>query len=150
LAIRRQYGLSEIQFYGRARLLQLLSNVKAVSDGQADAGLQLSAPMVAAAEMLAQSLRAGLQNRRNFKAQKTAMREERVLLISKYRLVRARIYAFFMENMPEGSRDARLINFGFRPSNLRKKPAGAEKVTVVIEPGPAAAVSVPGAEVHAG
>ncbi len=33
LAVRRQYGLSEVRFYGQGRLLQVMSTIKAISDG---------------------------------------------------------------------------------------------------------------------
>ena len=56
MAVRRQYGLSEMGFYGQGRLLQLLSNIKVVSDGLEDAALKLSAEAVTTAGTLSQAL----------------------------------------------------------------------------------------------
>lgn len=150
LAVRQQYGLAEIRFYGQERLLQILSNIKAVSDDLEDETLKLPAEVITSAETLIQALQEGLEKRRHFKAQKISLREERIELIQQYRRLRTQIYAFLMENMLEGSRDARLIDFGFRPSNLRRNPNPAEEITVVTEVETPEVVSVGEPVGHAG
>ncbi len=133
LAVRRQYGLSEVRFYGQGRLLQVLSNIKAISDALQDAALKLPQEAVATAETLSQALRDGLKKRRHLRAQKISLREERVDIIKQFRRLRTKIYAFLMESMPDGSRDERLIDFGFRPSSMLRNPRPTEEVTVVTE-----------------
>lgn len=133
LAVHRQYGLAEIRFYSQERLLQLLSNIIAVSAEMEDEALKLSAEAITTAENFVQGLQDGLEKRRHFKAQKIALREERMDLIKQFRHLRTKIYGFLMENMSEGSRDPRLISFGFRPSNLRRRPGASEDVTIVEE-----------------
>lgn len=132
-AVRRQYGLSEVRSYGQARLLQLLSNIKAISDDLEDAELKLSEEAVTTAETLSQSLQDGLKKRRHLQTQKISLRKERMDILKQFRRLRTRIYAFLMENMPSGSRDERLIDFGFRPSIMRRNPRSGEEVTVVTE-----------------
>ena len=113
--------------------MQVLSNIKAISDALQDAALKLPQEAVATAETLSQALRDGLKKRRHLRAQKISLREERVEIITQFRRLRTKIYVFLMENMPDGSRDARLIDFGFRPSNMRRNPHPAEEVTAVTE-----------------
>ncbi len=150
LAVRRQYGLSEVRFYGQGRLLQVMSTIKAISDGLEDAALKLSQEAVTTAETLSQALRDGLKKRRHFQAEKISLREERVNIIKQFRRLRTKIYAFLMESMPNGSRDERLIDFGFRPSSMRRNPRPTEEVTVVTEAGTSEVVSVVATPIPAG
>lgn len=141
LAIRRQYGLTRIPGNSRERLLQVVSNIKAVSDGLQAAPLKLAKQEVASAKSLAQALQEGLETRRHLRAQMISLRQVRVEVIIQFRQLRTRIYAFLMTVMPAGSRDPRLLEFGFRPSSLRRSgaqaeievEAEAENVTVVNE-----------------
>ena len=153
MAVRRQYGLSEVRFYGQGRLLQVMSTIKAISDGLEDAALKLSQEAVTTAETLSQALRDGLKKRRHFQAEKISLREERVNIIKQFRRLRTKIYAFLMESMPNGSRDERLIDFGFRPSSMRRNPRPTEEVTVVTvvtEAGTSKVVSVVATPIPAG
>lgn len=104
MAVRRQYGLSEIRLYDQGRLLQMLSNLKAVSDSLEDTALELSRKAATTAETLSQVLREGLKKRRHFKAEKISLRQERLSIIKQFRRLRTKIYAFLMESMPDGSR----------------------------------------------
>lgn len=104
LAVRRQYGLSEIRLYGQGRLLQMLSNLKAVSDSLEDTALKLSRKVATTAETLSQVLREGLKKRRYFKAEKISLRQERLSIIKQLHRLCTKIYAFLMESMPDGSR----------------------------------------------
>ncbi len=142
LAIRAHYGLARLERHGQERLMFLLANLKPVSDELEDEALKLSADVLTTAETLYQAIQSGLKQRLDYKAQKISLRGERAALLAQYRHLRTQVYAFLMESMPEGSRDPRLINFGFRPSNLRRNPAATETVTVVMDEETPAAISV--------
>ncbi len=71
-------------------------------------------------------------------------------IIKQFRRLRTKIYAFLMENMPDGSRDKRLIDFGFRPSIMSRNPRPTEEVTVVTEAGTSEVVSVVETPIPAG
>gem|GEM_PF-3379355 len=150
MAVRRQYGLSEIRLYDQGRLLQMLSNLKAVSDSLEDTALKLCRKAATTAETLSQVLREGLKKRRHFKAEKISLRQERLSIIKQFRRLRTKIYAFLMESMPDGSRDERLIYFGFRPSIMRRNQRPTEEVTVVTEAATSEVVTVVETPIPAG
>ncbi len=134
-ALRNQYGLSRVYRFGQVRLLEILSNVIAVSESQTDPALKLPADMLTSAQTQAQALQEALDGKRHFYAEKISFRQTRVELVLQYRSVRDQVYAQLMQAMPEGSRDPRLTDFGFRPSILRHKSESTEDVTIVAETG---------------
>ncbi len=71
-------------------------------------------------------------------------------IIKQFRRLRTKIYAFLMESMPNGSRDERLLDFGFRPSIRHRNPRPTEEVTVVTEAETSEVVSVVETPIPAG
>ncbi len=132
-ALREQYGLSTVYSFGQVRLLEILSNVIAISESQTDPALKLPADMIASAQTEVQALQEALDGKRHFYGEQISLRETRVTLELQYRSVRDQVYAHLMQIMPEGCRDARLTDFGFRPSVLRRRQEASEEVTIVSE-----------------
>ncbi len=130
-ALRKQYGLPTVSPFGQERLLEIMANVIAVSAGQTDPTLKLPADMITSAQTQVQALQAALNAKRHYHAERIGFRQVRVELELQYRKVRNQVYAFLMQAMPEGSRDARLTDFGFRPSVLRRRQEAAAEVVVV-------------------
>ncbi len=132
-ALREQYGLSTIYSFGQVRLLEILSNVIVESEAQTDPALKLPADMLTSAQTQAQALQEALDGKRHAYAEQINLRKIRVELVLQYRSVRDQVYAHLMQAMPDGTRDARLADFGFRPSDLRRRHEASEEVTVVSE-----------------
>ncbi len=132
-AMRKQYGLATLHRFGQERMLQILTNVIAVSASQTDPALKLPADMVTSAQTLQQAFHHALDNKRHYFAGKISLRQSRVDVIREFRKVRNQVYAFLMQVMPEGSRDPRLTDFGFRPSVLRRKAKASAMVTMASE-----------------
>ncbi len=136
LAVRRQYGLAQMPNNNSEHILQALATVKSVSENLEEASLKLSQPTTTRADELAQALQEGLESVKHSHAVQVSLREERVELIIAFRQLRTHIYGFLMETLEEGCRDERLIDFGFKPSILRRKaarPDTGDEVVVVTE-----------------
>ncbi len=132
-AVRKQYGVVKVEMLGQERMLQELVNVIAVSEAQTDPTLKLPADMLTEAQTLEQEYQTCLDSKRHYKAERNSLRQLRVEVINEYRQVRDNVYGFLMEVMPDGNRDPRLTDFGFRPSLSRRKPETPEEVTIVSE-----------------
>ncbi len=132
-ALRMQYGLAKVHRFGQVRLLEVLSNVIVISESQTDPALKLSADMITNAQTQVQALQDALDGKRHAYAEQINQRMIRLELELQYRSVRDQVYVLLMQAMPEGSRDARLTDFGFRPSILRRKHEASEEITIVSE-----------------